>query len=494
MTSSVKVDEILISRDIFRSYDIRGVSDSDPLEPSLIRPFDLTARQAWLVGKAFGTWIQRSSGSKIVVGRDNRRTSLDLSAGFILGALSTGCQIIDIGLSTSPMLYFAINELNCNGGLMVTGSHNPMWSNGLKLSKTEFRTLVGSEIQELYQIIEEKDFITGEGSYRVEEVLEPYLRSIKARVKPAGKSLKVVVDTGNATAGLIADRILTDLGYKVVSINADLIYPFPNGAPDPEQPNKVKELGKVVQQTKADVGVAFDGDADRVGIVDELGKKLESDLLVLLLARTIISERPGAEIVFDVKCSDVLIDDISSRGGVPVMWKTGHSNIKERMADDAARGIPALLGGELSGHIFFRDRYYGFDDAIYASCRILEILSHSDLPMSKVLIDIPELKTTRELAILCPDHKKDGLIKELQDYYKKNGYDVNDIDGVRISFGKNKWALVRASNTQPKLTARFQAGDFQNLEEIANLIRKKLQEYDYIDISDLFKGIDEVDR
>jgi len=488
------VDEILISRDIFRSYDIRGVSDSDPLESSISRPVDLTARQAWLVGKAFGTWIQRYSGSRIVVGRDNRRTSLDLSAGFILGALSTGCQIVDIGLSTSPMLYYAINELNCNGGLMVTGSHNPMWSNGLKLCKTEFRTLVAGEIQNLYQIIEETDFITGEGNYRVKEIIESYLQSIKERVKPAGKSLKVVVDTGNATAGLIAERILSELGYKVVSINADLIYPFPNGAPDPEQPSKVEELGKVVQQTNADVGVAFDGDADRVGIVDELGRKLESDLLVMLLARSIIKERPGAEIVFDVKCSDVLIEDIYSRGGVPVMWKTGHSNIKERMADDVAKGIPALLGGELSGHIFFRDRYYGFDDAIYASCRILEILSYTDQPMSKLLLDIPELKTTRELAIPCPDHKKEELIKELQDYYKQNGYDVNEIDGVRISFGKNKWALVRASNTQPKLTARFQAGDFQNLEEIAVLIGNKLQEYDFIDISDLKKGMDEVQR
>lgn len=486
------VENIEISDTIFRNYDIRGVADTDPLEPNKQRLVDLTARQAWLIGMAYGTWLQRNSGSRIVAGRDNRRTSLDLSSGFIMGALSTGCEVIDIGLSTSPLVYFAVDELKCDGGLMVTGSHNPMWSNGLKLCKKGYGTLVGSEILSLLDMIKNQDFARGNGQYKSDfSVRDVYVEEIKRRVRPALKKLKVVVDSGNATGGLLGLRILLELGYEIVPINTDIIYPYPKGAPDPEQPGTLLELGQKVLETGADVGIAYDGDADRVGVVDEKGRKLESDLLVLLLAREVIKENPGAEIVFDVKCSDLLTGDIKKRGGIPVMWKTGHSNIKQKMSDDAKAGIPALLGGELSGHIFFRDRFYGFDDAVYASCRVLEILSHKNTTITRLLNDLPELKTTRELALPCPDDQKSFVVAQLQDQLRGQGYEVNDIDGVRISFGQNKWALVRLSNTQPKLTARFQATTSKDLREIVDLLRHSLSQFNFVELQDLEKGVDE---
>jgi phosphomannomutase / phosphoglucomutase len=491
--NKISIDQIEISPTIFRNYDIRGVADVDPMEPHKNRPIDLTARQAWLIGKAFGTWVQRNLGNKIVVGRDNRRTSVDLATGFIVGALSTGCEVIDIGLSTSPLVYFAVDELKCDSGLVVTGSHNPMWSNGLKLSKKGYGTLVGEEIYSLFEMIKDQDFLSGSGRYQYDtSVRDVYVEAIKSRVKPASKKLKVVVDSGNATGGLLGLRILSELGYDIVPINTDIVYPFPKGAPDPEQPGTLLELGQKVLETGADVGIAYDGDADRVGVVDEKGHKLESDLLVLLLAREVVEQNPGAEIVFDVKCSDLLIEDIKKRGGIPVMWKTGHSNIKQKMADDSAVGIPALLGGELSGHIFFKDRFYGFDDAVYASCRVLEILSHKNTTITRLLEDLPNLKTTRELGLACADDKKTDVIIQLQKSLRKRGYDVNDIDGARVSFGQYKWALVRMSNTQPKLTARFQATDSEGLREIVELVRQELQKYSFIDLEDLNKGLREV--
>ena len=484
--------DIEISPEIFRSYDIRGVADIDPLNPEDIRVIDLTASQAWLIGKAYGSWIKRSGGHRIVIGRDNRRTSLPIAAGFIHGALSTGCEIFDIGLSTTPLLYYSVEKLNCEGGMMVTGSHNPMWSNGLKLSKSGYRTLIGTEIKNLFNTIVNKDFDSGIGTYQEEGILGSYFKDIKQRVNPAGKKLRVVVDPGNATGGLFAPKLLTELGYEVIPINSELIYPFPKGAPDPEQPSKVIELGEKVVELSADVGIAYDGDADRVGVVDENGKKIESDLLVLFLARNVLAENPGAEIIFDVKCSDLLNVDIEKNGGVPIMWKTGHSNIKQKMADLVSAGKAALLGGELSGHIFFRDRFYGFDDAIYVSARVLEILSNSDQTLSGFIAGLPELCTTRELAIDCPDNMKANVISRLKKIYESKGFDVIEIDGVRIQFDLHKWALVRASNTQPKLTARFQARSKIDLEEIVNLVIKELIKYDYLDISDLEDGLKEV--
>lgn len=490
--SHIVVDGIEINPSIFRDYDIRGVADHDPQNPDFNEKIDLSPRQAWIIGKAYGTWLQRNLGPEVVIGRDNRKTSLDLASGLILGLLSSGCKVVDIGLCSSPMLYFSVGDLCADGGVMVTGSHNPMWSNGLKFSRRGYQTLVGSEILSLLEMTKAQDFNIGEGQYRAKSMKSRYIEAIIARTKVATRPLKVVVDPGNATGGLVAPEILSSLGYDIFPINAELVYPFPSGAPDPEQPGKLRELAKQVIKIGADIGIAYDGDSDRVGVIDEKGKKIESDLLLLLFARDLLRENPGAEVVFDVKCSDILISDIRSRGGIPVMTKTGHSNIKQKMTDDLKAGIPALLGGELSGHMFFRDRFYGFDDAIYASCRILEILSSANSKLSDLLADLPKMYTTRELALPCPDEKKVEIISKLQERFKQTDFNVIDIDGVRIDFEELKWALVRKSNTQPKLTARFQAPNVGALKEIIELVKKELHQYPSIDLSDIDDGYAEI--
>lgn len=497
MTTVSQVDEvnaldIQINPTIFRAYDIRGVSDNDPLEADTSRALDLTPKQAWLIGKAFGTWLQRKHGNKVLLVRDNRGTSLELASAVIIGLLSTGCEVLDTGLGTTPMMYFGVGHLETAGGIMVTGSHNPMWSNGFKLCKENYQTLVEDEIQELYKLVQERDFQIGTGNYQVTSITSAYINAIYSRVDRATRPLTVVTDTGNAVGGLIVPELLESLGYNVVPINAELVYPFPNGAPDPEQPSKIQQLSKTVVDLGADIGLAFDGDVDRIGVVDEKGNKLESDLLLLLLARHVLAENPGAEIVFDVKCTDLLVEDIKAHGGEPVMWKTGHSNIKQYMKEAEEEGRYPLLGGELSGHMFFRDRYFGFDDAVYAACRLLEILSKSDLRMSQMVADLPELYSTRELALPCPDEAKFEIVDNLKESFIERGYSVIAIDGARVDFGKHKWALVRASNTQPKLTARLQAQTLDELKSIATLVTTELEKYPLVNSEDIIRGIEEV--
>lgn len=488
----VRTQGIEVNRRIFRDYDIRGVSDTDPQEPEIKRVKDLTPDQGWLIGKAFGSWIRKTSGSTILLVRDNRGSSLELAAAVSMGLQSVGCNIIDAGLGTTPMMYFGTEYLKTAGGIMVTGSHNPMWSNGFKLCKSSFQTLVGDEIQELYELIREGNFLSEKGSYENIDINQVYSRTILEHVELAERSLKVVVDTGNAVGGLFAPSLFRALGHQVTEINSELIYPFPNGAPDPEQPGKVAQLAKKVIEIGADVGIALDGDVDRVGIVDERGRKLESDLLLLLFSRDVLKDNPGAEIVFDVKCTDLLVEDIISHGGVPVMWKTGHSNIKQYMRDGAQAGRRVLLGGELSGHMFFKDRYFGFDDALYAACRLLEILGGFDAPLSTLLADLPTLLSTRELALSCPDEEKSFIINNLRTSFSEQGFQVNEIDGVRIEFGRHKWALVRASNTQPKLTARFQAPTEDGLQQIAELLLRELKRFSQVNSRDIESGLEEV--
>ncbi len=483
---------IAINPHIFRKYDIRGVADFDPADGEARPHFDLTPKQAWLIGRAFGTWLKHRSGNRAVVGRDSRGTSLDLANSVAVGLLSTGCEVIDIGLSTTPMCYFAVDYLDAHGGVMVTGSHNPMSSNGFKLSKEHFQTLVETDIQALYQLILAEDFTTGQGRYWEQEISAAYEEAIVQRVRSATRPIRVVVDPGNAVGGLLAPGLLRRLGYQVSVLNGELKYPFPKGSPDPEQPAKVRELAQQVAALGADIGIAYDGDADRIGVIDESGQKIESDLLLLLYARAVLRENPGAAIVFDVKCTDLLIDDIRSHGGVPVMSKTGHSNIKQKMMEMDSGDSPALLGGELSGHMFFKDRYFGFDDALYATCRILEILSESDLPLSEMLAELPETFTTRELALPCPDESKSAVIRDITSRLKRKGLEVIDIDGARIRFGKHQWALVRQSNTQPKLTARLQASSAAQLQENIEMMLAELGRFDSVELDELQVALQEV--
>jgi phosphomannomutase/phosphoglucomutase len=485
-----------IDRTIFREYDIRGTADIDPIELSEGKPpreINLTADQAFLIGKAFGTHIRRKGGQKIVIGRDTRASSMSLAWGVISGLRDVGCDVYELGICTTPMVYFATQHLNMDGGVMITGSHNPMWSNGIKMNVTSTISLVGAEVTALYDMIQASDFEKGAGRIIQVNIRDAYIDAVVAHVRPAVRPLKVVLDTGNATGALVAPEIIRRLGYDVVTINEDVIYPFPNGAPDPEQPSKMIALGKKVVELGADIGVAVDGDADRVGAVDREGNKLESDLLLLLYSRQVLAENPGAEIIFDVKCTDLLFDDIKAHGGSAMMWKTGHSVLKAKLHDEAARGKKALLAGELSGHIFFRDRWYGFDDGVYSACRLLEIRSSSTETIAQMLSSLPRLYSTRELALECTDETKFQIVEDLKNALAKDGYKIIDIDGVRVDFGSHEWALVRPSNTQPKLTARFCAVSRPHLAEVTDIVRKKLIEIGGVDLKELDEGLAEAE-
>ncbi len=487
---------VKIDRTIFREYDIRGTADIDPLELGEGKPpreINLTADQAFLIGKAYGTHIRRRGGQKIVIGRDTRASSMSLAWGVISGLREVGIDVYEIGICTTPMVYFATQHLKMDGGVMITGSHNPMWSNGIKMNVTSTISLVGAEITALYEMIQASDFEKGAGRIIQVDIREAYIDAVVAHVRPAKRPLKVVLDTGNATGALVAPEIIRRLGYDVVTINEEMVYPFPNGAPDPEQPSKMIALGKKVVELGADIGVAVDGDADRVGAVDRQGNKLESDILLLLYARQVLAENPGAEILFDVKCTDLLFDDIKAHGGVAMMWKTGHSVLKAKLHDEAAHGKKALLAGELSGHIFFRDRWYGFDDGIYSACRLLEIRSASDKTISEMLAGLPRLYSTRELALECTDETKVQIVEDLKHKLAGDGYKIIDIDGVRVDFGNHEWALVRPSNTQPKLTARFCAVSKPRLAEITDIVRKKLVEIGGVDLKELDEGVEEAE-
>lgn len=481
---------------IFREYDIRGVADIDPLEIKQGKPpraIDLTADHTHLIGQAYGTLVRRRGGHKVVLGRDNRASSLNLAWGMISGLRAAGVDVYELGLCTTPMVYFSTQHLKMDAGAMITGSHNPMWSNGIKLNVSSTVSLKGAEIQALYQMILDEDFESGAGSIIQADVKQDYMQTILDHTLPQPRKLKVVVDLGNAAVGLVAPDILRRLGHEIITINERVVYPFPEGAPDPEQTEKMKKLGARVLAEGADVGIAYDGDADRVGVVDRDGKKLESDMLLLLYARQVLAENPGAEVIFDVKCSDVLAEDILAHGGVPLMSATGHSVLKARLMEEAARGVNALLAGELSGHMFFRDRWYGFDDGIYGSCRILEILSHSGKSIAEMLEGLPHLYSTRELALPSTDQAKFDIVQQLKEELKADGYEIIDIDGVRVVFGRHEWGLVRPSNTQPKLTARFQAPSLERLEQIIHIVGSKLEKIPGVDLHELSQGLAEAE-
>ena len=490
------INNAKIERTIFREYDIRGTADVDPIELSEgkpPRPINLTSDQAFLVGKAFGTHIRRKGGSRIVIGRDTRATSMSLAWGIISGLRSVGCDVYELGICTTPMVYFATQYLKVDGGISITGSHNPMWSNGIKMNVTSTMSLVGAEISALYDMIQASDFEKGAGRIIQVDIRAAYMDAVVAHVRPAQRHLKVVLDTGNATGALVLPEIVRRLGYDVVTINEEMIYPFPEGAPDPEQPSKMIKLAKKVVELGADVGIAVDGDADRVGAVDGEGKKLESDLLLLLYARQVLADNPGGEIIFDVKCTDLLFDEIKANGGIPLMWKTGHSVLKAKLTDEASHGKKAVLAGELSGHMFFRDRWYGFDDGVYSACRLLEILSYSTKTIDEMLENLPKSYSTRELALECSDETKFRIVEELKNKLAKDGYKIIDIDGVRVDFGNHEWGLVRPSNTQPKLTARFSAVSKARLAEITDIVRKKLVEVGGVQLHELDEGLAEVE-
>lgn len=448
----------MVEKKIFRQYDIRGVWSED-----------LTPETVHLIGRAFGTLAIGASGKdrvRLSVGRDVRLSSGEISAELIKGIVSTGADVIDIGECPTPVQYFSLHSLEVDGGVMVTGSHNPPEYNGFKLS-IDKETIFGEGIQHLRKIIEARGFAAGSGTVRKKEMLGDYAAYLKKGF-PDFSGIKVVLDAGNGAAGLVAPRILEELGAGVIRLFCEPDGNFPNHHPDPVMQENLAALIDKVRTSSADLGVAYDGDADRIGVVDSDGDIVWGDRLMIVFARDILERSPGAPIIGEVKCSQIMYDDITRSGGKAIMWKTGHSLIKKKMKEEKA-----LLAGEMSGHIFFADRYFGYDDAIYATLRLLEILKKAGEPyrLKKLLSGLPQVFSTPEIRFDCPDELKFRVTEMMKDVFSE--YEVDTIDGARIHFGDG-WALIRASNTQPALVMRFEASDEPSLGKIRAAVEEKL--------------------
>ena len=442
---------------IFREYDIRGVVGRD-LTPGIVKR----------LGQGFGTSMVRSGRKRLAVGRDGRLSSKTFGEALTEGLLSTGCDVVDIGLCPTPVYYFSLFHLDQEGGVMVTGSHNPPEFNGFKISVGK-STLFGEEIQKLGRMVQEGRFVAGEGRLSAQGIIPAYRDCITKSVCLERK-LRVVIDAGNGTAGLVAGSLLRDLGCEVEELYCEVDGRFPNHFPDPTIPEYLKDLIGRVKGTRADLGIGYDGDADRIGVVDDRGNIIWGDQLMILFAREILERRKGATFVAEVKCSQNLFDDIEKRGGRAIMWKTGHSLIKEKMKLENA-----ALGGEMSGHIFFADRYFGYDDAIYASCRLAELLSGTEKKLSRLMEDIPKTVTTPEIRVECPDEIKFKVVDQVKEELRKECV-IIDVDGVRAKF-KGGWGLVRASNTQPVLVLRFEASTEERLREIRRFVEEKVKKF-----------------
>lgn len=442
--------------EIFREYDIRGVVGRD-----------LTDEVVRLLGQGFATYISRQGKRRVVVGRDGRLSSPGFREALVQGMASGGLEVMDIGVCPTPVFYFSLFHFDREGGVMITGSHNPPEFNGFKVCVGK-ETIYGEEIQELRKLIEEREFIEANGSVSFQEVIPAYQNFVLNNIR-LEKKIKVVVDSGNGTAGAVAPKILRDLGCEVVELYSQVDGRFPNHFPDPTVPENMKDLIARVKKIGAAVGIAYDGDADRIGVTDHLGNIIWGDQLMILFSREVLQKHPGATIISEVKSSQNLYEDIARRGGRGIMWRAGHSLIKSKMKEEGA-----LLGGEMSGHIFFADRYFGYDDAIYASCRLLEILSHHEKSIPDLLGDVPRAFTTPEIRVDCPDDKKFKVVQRVRESFRKE-YPIVDVDGVRVLF-PDGWGLVRASNTQPVLVLRFEAWSAERLREIRTLMEKRVAE------------------
>src|SRR5215813_824444 len=441
----------MLNPHVFRAYDVRG----------LVGP-DINADVFLQVGRAYATLIRRNGGRRIAVGQDNRISSGELKRGFIAGVRAAGVSVVDIGLSTTPILYFATAHWKLDGGANITGSHNPIEYNGVKMVHPGAAPLSEEEIQGLRKTIEGGDYESGAGTLSERSPREDYFATIAKIVTPA-RRLKVVVDAGNGIAGIYGPELLRRIGCEVVELFCESDGRFPNHLPDPEDERNVEDLKRKVLEVGADIGIAYDGDADRVGVVDERGQRHEADLILALLARDLLTRHPGARIVFDVKSSQALVDDVRAHGGRPIMWKTGHSHLKRKMRDDRI-----LLGGEVSGHMFFGENWYGVDDGILASCKFLELVSRSPSPVSSHFDTLPHLHNTPELKAPCPDDRKFEVVGELVREFKGR-YETIDIDGARILFPEG-WGLVRASNTNPYLTLRFEGRSQSAVESMKAVV------------------------
>ena len=441
---------------IFREYDIRGKVAED-FPPEVVVS----------LGKAFGTLVKRSGGREIAISGDIRLTTPDLINFFKEGVLSTGVDVINIGIVPTPVNYFSLFELDVAASVQITGSHNPPEFNGFKLSLHK-KPVYGDQIQLIKNFILNLDYDNGEGSETRYKLLPKYAEMIQSKIS-INKKMKVVMDCGNAAAAINAPSIFKDLGVELKELFCEPDGTFPNHHPDPTVEENLKDLIFEIKNGDYDLGIAFDGDADRLGVVDETGDIIWADQLLAILLSDVIEE--GDEVIFDVKCSQALEDVISELGGRPVMWKTGHSLIKNKMAENNCK-----IGGEMSGHIFFADDYFGYDDAIYVAGRLIQMLSNTEKTLSELKSVIPKYISTPEIRLEAEsDEKKFEIAKMAEDYFSKN-YDCITVDGVRVKF-KEGWGLVRASNTQPVIVCRFEGDTLDNMNKIQSIILDKLKEF-----------------
>lgn len=457
---SVKINPV-----VFREYDIRGVVETD-----------LSEDFAFLLGRAFGKLAKEHQKSTIAIGRDCRLTSEAYAMALAHGLAAEGVNALLTGMGPTPQLYFSLFNYPVGGGIQVTGSHNPSNMNGFKLCLGTL-TLSGADIQDLKArvIKEAQAFVAADrtrpviGEIFSEDVRPRYIQTLidNARAHIGARKLKVVVDAGNGVGGMVGPEVLRALGLEVVELYCEPDGRFPNHHPDPTELKNIVDLVARVKAENADFGIGWDGDADRIGVVDEQGKIIFGDMLLLIYAREILKTDPGATIVGDVKCSSRLFDDLRQRGANALMWKTGHSLIKSKLNE-----TQGALGGEMSGHIFFKHRWYGFDDAIYASVRFAEIMSHTDKKASALLSDLPAMVSTPEIRVDCPEEVKFKIPQLAKEAFSE--YPIDTTDGVRIGF-ENGWGLVRASNTQPVLVMRFEARDEKSLESYEHLVKDRIQ-------------------
>lgn len=460
---------------IFREYDIRGIAGKD-----------ITRDTAFLIGKASGSLLKQVNPEtgRVSVGRDVRVSSEDLASGIIEGLTSGGIDIYDIGVCPTPLQYFSLFHLNLDGGIMVTGSHNPPEYNGFKIS-IDKKTIHGRDIQRLKEIILKQEWVVSVKKGMVEKydiaaAYKNYMMNEFSYLKDSRfKRFKVVVDAGNGTAGTVVPEILGSVGCDVIPLYCEPDGNFPNHHPDPTVLEYIQDLIAETKKSSADMGVGYDGDADRIGVVDKDGEIVWGDQLMIVLSREVLKRNKGAKIIGDVKCSQMMFDDIKKNGGVPIMWKTGHSLIKQKMKEEGA-----LMAGEFSGHIFIKDRYFGYDDAIYATFRLIEIMKTTGKDIKELLSDVPKTYHTPEIRIDCSDDKKKDVVEQVVlkfIKYKENGNapyyirDINTIDGIRVVFDRG-WGLIRSSNTQPVVVMRIEAEDEKSMEDYKMFLEKEFKE------------------
>ena len=443
---------------IFREYDIRGIADQE-----------LSSETVHLIGRAYGSYLTDLGIFEVTVGGDARHSTPRIKEAAIAGLREVGVSVIDIGLVSSPCFYWSLYHFGVEGGIMITGSHNPKEFNGLKLALGKM-TLWGDEIQEVYRIIAENRFAKTEhkGNLRFEEINAPYIDMLVSKITLGPKKLKVVLDSGNGTGGLYGPEMVRRIGCEVVELFSEPNGDFPNHHPDPTKREYLTQLIDTVIKEKADLGIGFDGDSDRIGVVDDKGEVLWGDQLMLLYWKEILPKHPGAKVIVEVKSSMILPEETEKLGGKPIWWKSGHSLIKAKMKDE-----DALFSGEVSGHMFFADEFFGFDDAFYAAGRLLRILSFSDKKLSDMLAEIPAYPSTTETRFDCPDEIKFQVVERVRENAKDQK--TITIDGVRILYPEG-WGLLRASNTQPVLVARCEGRTQADLECICDDMKRRILE------------------